>query len=160
MKIKGKYKLLECLLLAVGIISFLLVRFQQNCINSWKTAAAKNRALFILMKQWIYIKQEGKNLETFFLKNNYKEIAVYGMGDVGQCLAKELKHSQIKILYGIDRNAQNIYSDIKLVSIEDDLSDVDAIVVTVMGGFDEIFDVLSKKISCPIISIEDIINEV
>ncbi len=160
MKMKEKYIILKCLLTGMGIISFLIMRLQQKCINSWKTATAKNRALFMLMDQWTYIKQEGKNLQTYFTKKKYNKIAVYGMGDVGRHLVKELQHSEVEILYGIDRNARNIHSDIKIITIDDNLPAVDAIVVTLMDGYDEIFDVLSEKIDCPIIAIEDILNEI
>ena len=160
MKRKNKYILLEFLLAGMGIISFLIMRLQQKCINFWKTAAAKNRALFMLMDQWTYIKQEGKNLQTYFMKKKYNKIAVYGMGDAGRRLVKELKHSEVEILYGIDRNARNIHSDIKIITIEDDLPVVDAVVVTLIDGYDEAFDILSEKINCPIIAIEDILNEI
>lgn len=160
METKSKCRLLECLLVIVGIIFFLTVRLQQKCINLWKAAAAKNKAIYTLMNQWTYIKQEGKELSVYFNKKNYKKIAIYGMGDVGLRLVKELEHSGIEILYGIDRNAQSIYSDIKLVTLDDELVVTDAIVVTVVGGFDEVYAVLSQKVGCPIIAIEDILNEI
>lgn len=160
MEKKNKDKIQIIFLLVIGIISFLIIRLQQKCINSWKTAAAKNRALYMLMERWTNIKQEGKNLQTYFIKNKYNKIAIYGMGDVGLRLRKELKHSEVEVLYGIDRNAGNIHSDIKIITIDDDLSVVDAVVVTFMDGFDEVFDVLSKKINCPIVAIEDILNEI
>ena len=46
----------------------------------WKESSRKNRSQFILMKQWIDIKQENKKLKDFFVKNNYQHIAIYGMG--------------------------------------------------------------------------------
>lgn len=149
------------LVLSIGVISSLLImRLQQSCINHWKTLAAKNRALFILMNQWVNIKQEGKSLRSYFIKNNYRRIAIYGMGEIGAHLVKELKNSDIEVLYAIDRNARNIHSDVKVVTIDDDLLTADAIVVTLTGCFDEIFDALSKRVSCPIISIEDMLNEI
>ena len=158
--LKRRYRLLKCLVVTIGVVFFLLFRLQQRCINSWKAAADKNRALFLLMNQWVYRKQEGKNLQIYFDKNNYKRIAIYGMGDVGLRLVKELEHSGIDIVYGIDRNAPNIQSDIRMVKPNDELDAVDTIIVALIGGFDEVFDVLSQKIDCPIIAIEDILNEI
>ena len=137
-----------------------LLRLQQRCINNWREQADKNRGLFRLMDQWVSIKQEKKNIEAYFIKNHYKKIAVYGMSYVGLRLVKELKNSEIEIAYGIDRNAANIYSEIKLVTIEENLPDVDAVVVTLVDGFDKVRDMLSKRLSCPVIAIEDIINEI
>ena len=47
-----------------------------------------------------------------------------------------------------------------MVKPNDELDAVDTIIVALIGGFDEVFDVLSQKIDCPIIAIEDILNEI
>lgn len=147
------------LLIYIGAVGFLL-NLQQKCINKWKEQASKNRSLFLLMDQWVRTKQEGKKLESYFIKNNFKKIAVYGMGNVGKRLIKELRDSEINIAYGIDRNAENIYSEINLVTINDELENVDAVVITLISDFEDVYDKLSKKLKCSIIAIEDIINEI
>ena len=112
------------------------------------------------MNQWIGLKQDNQQIETYFQKNNYQRIAVYGMGFVGMRLIKELRNTNLNIIYGIDQNAANISSDLKLLTLEDELPEVDVIIVTVLGSFQEIYDKLSTKIKCDIVAIEDIINEV
>ena len=82
------------------------------------------------------------------------------MSYAGEALLDELKDSKVKVVYGIDQNADSIYTDVDIVSADDDLEDVDAIVVTAITFFDEIEDKLSNKVSCPIISLEDILYEV
>ena len=159
-KMGSRYQSIKYFLLGVSVCSVMMLSLQQKCINKWKKAAQKNRGLFRLMDQWTNIKQEGKHLDMYFIKNNYKNIAIYGMGYVGIRLAKELKGSKIKIVYGIDRNADNIYSDVKVITMDNKLSKVDAIVVTVMDEFDEVSEMLSEKVGCAIIAIEDIINEI
>ena len=52
------------------------------------------------------------------------------------------------------------YADVDIVSIDDDLEEVDAVVVTAITFFDEIEEKLSQKIDCPIISLEDILYEI
>lgn len=138
---------------------FFITKLQQRCIDKWRGQAEKNRGMYALMNHWVNIKQEGKNLEEYFLRNHYIRIAVYGMGDIGQRLVKELKNSEIEIVYGIDKNSGNIYSDIELVTVEEGFKDVDAIVVTVIKEFDVICDTLKEKINCPILAIADILNE-
>lgn len=120
----------------------------------------KHLALFIMMNQWVRVKQDGKNLESFFEKNGYKKIAIYGMSYAGETLLNELKDSGITVAYGIDKNANAIYTDVNIVSMEDDLEEVDAIVVTAITFFDEIEEKLSEKVNCPIISLEDILYEI
>lgn len=125
-----------------------------------RNMSEKHLALFLMMNQWVAVKQEGKNLADYFEKQGYKSIAIYGMSYVGERLFEELKGSDIQVQYGIDKNADNIYMDVDIVTMEDELKPVDAIVVTPIFFFDEIEEELSKKTDCPIISLEDILYEV
>lgn len=146
-------------LVSAGIPVYLAGRWQQKCIDCWKEEARKQRAMFLLMNQWINIRQENRNLEEYFLKNGLKKIAVYGMGPIGERLVKELRDSSVETAYGIDRNSDRIFADIRVVKMDDDLDDVDAVVVTVIKEFDAIREALMEKIHCPVIAIEDILNE-
>lgn len=125
-----------------------------------RNMSEKHLALFLMMNQWVAVKQEGKNLADYFEKQGYKSIAIYGMSYVGERLFEELKGSDIQVQYGIDKNADNIYMDVDIVTMEDELKPVDAIVVTPIFFFDEIEEELSKKTDCPIVSLEDILYEV
>lgn len=120
----------------------------------------KHLALFLMMNQWVNVKQEGKNLAQYFFENNFKKIAIYGMSYAGETLVNELKSTEIEVLYGIDRDAEKTCSEIKVFSIDDSLEAVDAVVVTPIMFFDEISDSLSQKMNCPIICLEDILYEV
>lgn len=120
----------------------------------------KHLSLFLMMNQWVKVKQEGKNLSSYFETNGYKKIAIYGMSYAGETLIDELSGSNIEIAYAIDKNADSIYADVDVITMEDELQDVDAIVVTAITFFDEIEEMLSEKIECPIVSLEDILYEV
>ncbi len=129
-------------------------------IDKVKNMSDKHLALFLMMNQWVKVKQESKNLSEYFEKNGYKKIAIYGMSYAGETLIDELKDSNIIVAYTIDKNADSIYSDIDIVSVEEDLKPVDAVVVTAITFFDEIEEKLSAKIDCPIISLEDILYDI
>ena len=131
-----------------------------NKVNQKQQLSDKHLALFLMMNQWVKVKQEGKNLEAYFAEAGYHEIAVYGMSYAGETLVEELKNSKIVIKYGIDQNADKIYAEIDVISPDDELDEVDAIVVTSITFFDEIEKMLSEKVTCPIISLEDILYEV
>jgi len=129
-------------------------------VNVWHSMSDKHLALFLMMNQWVKVKQEGKSLAEYFVKNGYKNIAIYGMSYAGETLADELKGSEITVLYGIDKKADSIYADFDIVSPEEPFQNVDAVVVTSITFFDEIEAMLEKKLDCPIISLEDILYEV
>lgn len=129
-------------------------------INEKQQMSDKHLSLFLMMNQWVKVKQSGKNLAAYFEQNGYRKIAVYGMSYAGETLLEELHGSSIEVAYGIDKRADNIYADVDIVTIDDQLGDVDAIVVTAVTFFDEIEEALSEKTDCPVISLEDILYEV
>ncbi len=128
-----------------------------NIVRSYRD---KHLALFLMMNEWVKVKQQGKNLADFFVKNGYKKIAIYGMSYAGETLVDELNGSEVTVAYGIDKNADSLYADVEIVSMEDDLEEVDAIVVTAITFFDEIEEKLAEKVDCEIISLEDVLYEV
>lgn len=131
-----------------------------NSVTEWKNMSDKHLALFLLMNQWVKVKQEGKNLAEYFEREGYHEIAIYGMSYAGETFADEIQGSDVKIKYGIDKKADTIYAEFDVISPDEELEEVDAIVVTSITFFDEIEELLSKKVDCPIISLEDILYEV
>jgi hypothetical protein len=120
----------------------------------------KHLTLYKMMNEWVRVKQEGKNLASYFEKKGYKKIAIYGMSYAGETLLQELKNTKIQVSYGIDRNSNSIYEDVDIYSADDDLPEVDAIVVTAITYFNEIEEMLSEKVDCPVISLEEVLYEV
>lgn len=115
--------------------------------------------LYCAFDRWLKIRQAGRTLAEYFNSNNYKTVAVYGMKELGERLVDELKDSDIKVCYAIDKNADQIYSDIDVITPDDDLKPVDVIVVTAIYYFEEIEDLLSEKVDYPVVSLEDILYE-
>lgn len=128
-------------------------------IKTEKELDKKNDTILKVFSQWMQVKQKGRNVSDYLKENGYKTIAIYGMHYLGECLYAELKHSEIDVKYVIDRNAANIELDIDIVTPNDTLAEVDAVIVTPIYYFDEIEEQLSKNMKCPIISLEDIVYE-
>lgn len=117
----------------------------------------KFKEYYNILNQWISIKNEGKSISDYFKQKDINKIAIYGMGELGNNLLKELDNTGITVCYGIDQNSAYTYSKLILKNVNDDLPEVDAIVVTPIFAYKEIYDKLSVKVDYPIISIEDII---
>lgn len=115
----------------------------------------KYRSYYEILNQWLILKQEGKSLEKYFLDNEYKNIAIYGMGELGNRLYDELKDSNIKVKYAMDSNYSGQYTELDIKELEDDLPEVDIIVVTAIFAFDEIENNLKSVTDCNIISLEN-----
>lgn len=156
---KGIVSILS-VLAGVAVGAGTIGKIEGEMLDKTQKMSDKHFALFQMMNQWVKVKQEGKNLSSYFANNGYRKIAIYGMSFAGETLIEELRGSGIEIAYGIDQNAASIYADIEIVSVEDSLDEVDAVVVTAITFFDEIEEKLAQKLVCPIISLEDILYEV
>lgn len=128
-------------------------------IKSVQKLSEKHLSMFLTMNQWVKIRQEGKTISSYFERNGYKRIAIYGMSYMGETLLEELRQTEIEVCYAIDRNKRRNVNDVPVYSMKDMLDQTDAIIVTAITCFDEIRDALEKKVTCPIISLEDIIYE-
>lgn len=134
------------------------VRIAISMLNKVQKELDKNKQLFHLMNRWVKIQQRGIHLYKCLERKGFKKIAIYGMGIVGERLLEELRQSEIEVSYGIDINAKNIYSTLKIVTPSEDFQEIDAIIVTSIGVFEEVEDMLiGKGVSCPILSFEDLL---
>lgn len=134
-------------------------KMSEKC-DEIKIMSDKHLTLFRMMCQWIRVKQENKRLDDYLKELGYLNIAVYGMSYAGRVLIDELDESDVKILYGIDKNSELMYKNIKTVSPDGTLKPVDVVIVTAVTFFNEIEKILSEKVECPIISLEDILFEI
>ena len=126
-----------------------------------KALADKHLNLFLLMNQWVKVKQEGKSIADYLKKSGYKKIAIYGISYVAETLIEELQNTEIEVAYGIDKNGGGICSaDIDICSMDEELGEVDAVIVTAITFFDEIEEELSSRMNCPIISLEDVLYDI
>ena len=71
----------------------------------------KNDSIIKMFNQWLIIKQEGKSVDAYFKENNYKKIAIYGMGYAGRRLLDDLKGTGIEVVYTVDRKMNNVSAE-------------------------------------------------
>ena len=153
-----------CIGLIVGLCLGLVVGYKyvkikmSNQINRAEMLADKHLAIVNLLSMWLQNKENKLSIETYLLEIGVKKVAIYGMSFVGERLYDELEKSKITVEYCIDKNVNNIYKDVNILSPNDKLNcNIDAIIVTAFTYFDDIESELKKKINVPIISIDDIV---
>lgn len=116
----------------------------------------KIRAISELFLKWNQNNKDGRTIERRLDEIGISTVAIYGMGDVGQRLYKELKDTDIEVKYAIDRRKIDI-DEIQVISIDDELPEVDLIIVTAICDFPEIAGLLMTKTRCKVISFEEIV---
>lgn len=114
-----------------------------------------------LLTRWMRVVHHGKKVLAVLEEKGYRSIAVYGMSDIGELLVEELRDTNVDLCYGIDRNADQISAEIPIYKPTDKLPAVDAIVVTAVYFYEDIFQTLRKNgVECPIISLNDVLNDI
>ena len=122
-----------------------------------KNLSDKHLMLFLLMNEWVKVKQANKSVSGFLLNEGYRRIAIYGMSYAGQRLYDELMASDVEIIACIDQKGGGTYFNHNIVAADKLPSDIDAIIVTPIFYFEEIKKNLEKNVSANIVSLEEII---
>lgn len=147
-----------CLLVALCFCKQKIKRTVAEAMSENERAEINNELKKILAF-WLEERDKGKTLDTYFEERNIHQIAIYGMAELGKLLYKELKGTNIKVVYGIDRKPEQKNIEIPVVKPSELKEGIDAIVVTPVYCFAEIFDLLKKKLddSTVIIGLDEII---
>ncbi len=119
----------------------------------------KNSKIFRVMRNWIDLKNQGKNLSLFFSKHHYYNIAIYGMGYIGESLYYELKNSNIFVAYAIDKTAVDFKQELKIFHPNDELPRADVVIVTLVEECEELCDYLEGKIGCMAVTMQRLLLE-
>lgn len=144
-------------------ITYLLIKILNGAdarIQKKEREIEKYKFNYFLCSSWIDVKARGEKIADYLRCHNMNTIAVYGMGDIGVKLCRELQGTDIHIKYVIDRNipADTVFAPMK--KPDESLPQVDAIIVTPVNVFPQIKESLSAVTDNRIVSIEDIIYNI
>ena len=105
------------------------------------------------------MRNQGMKIASFLKKHQYLHIAVYGMGNIGESLFYELHNSDIRIDYAIDSSScvKDFDEELTVLNWTDEFPDVDAVIVTMMVGYDDVIRALKTRFKRPIITVYDLI---
>lgn len=119
--------------------------------------SSKIFTFYMMLNHWLKIKQNGRDILTYFHDHGYETVAIYGMKELGERLLDELAPSDVKVLYAIDRNKTGIYTEVEILTPDDELPKVDAVIVTAVTFYEEIRRDMESRIDCPVISLTDVV---
>ena len=122
-----------------------------------KDSYDKMKEFYFILLQLIYVHQQGMTLAEYFISNRFERIAIYGTKELGLSLMRELRGTEIRVDYFIDKNDIIEIDGIKTVKPEDNIKSVDVIVVTSVHYFSDIREELRNRTDSKVVSIEDVI---
>lgn len=123
-------------------------------IENYKRTIKRYESYWRIMDQWLLWKERGKTVVDVLKAQNIRNIAIYGIGMLGRHLIHDLSDSDINIVCGIDKYANNEKMAFSMIKPEEDIPKVDAIIVTPIYDFLSIKQYLEKKGCKNIISLE------
>ena len=155
---KNKFGMLEALDQAVKNYE------KESCdivsLENVDSLADRYHSYWHILDLWLRLIENGGSLSGNLEKRGYKNIALYGIGMLGLHVVRQLENSQVKIVYGIDqRGGKDVNQGFPVYKKEDMLPDVDAVIVSATYDFGSIYDYLKEKVKCPVISLEEIVEE-
>mgnify|MGYP002509499308 CR=1 FL=1 len=122
-----------------------------------KNLSDKHLMLFLLMNEWVKVKQQNKSVEGSLAKQGYKRIGIYGMSYAGQRLCDELMDTTAKIVCCMDQKSGGTYRGYEIIPVKECPDEVEVVIVTPIFFYDEIRQQLERSISARIISLEEVI---
>lgn len=128
-----------------------------NKINELIEIIRKDNEILKLYERWLLLKDVAGGVYKFLNDNDFKRVAVYGMGSLGRSVCSELMCHNIEVAYVIEQNPNRRNGDYIFYTMQDDLPSIDVIIVTPITHYDEIAEELAKKVNCTILSLDDVI---
>lgn len=116
-------------------------------------------SFFSILEQWLSNNQNNIRLETYLMGQGYRKVAIYGMSVLGNLLYQELKDTEVKVQYAIDRSSADMYFELPVLNPTDEYDEVDAIIVTAILDFEKIKSNIEKRTQADVISLENVVYE-
>lgn len=150
--------LILLLLVQIAVLYRNLFQVREAEKKQW-IRAESNVATKKMFIYWVDQEIQVHQIVNYFYTHNMKKIVIYGMTDVGVMLYHKLKDTDIKVVCCIDRSKKFINLPIQIVKPKEFSETVDAIVVTSIYYFSEIYDTMRQQIGddVPILGLDEIL---
>ena len=111
----------------------------------------------MIERKWLRLENSERTLSGYLNSLGYNKIGLYGMGHFGIRLFDELDGTSVEIGFVIDRIVGHL-DEVCEVRTIDDISGVDAIIVTVSSNEDSIARMLKEYTDIRILKLTDLLN--
>jgi len=114
---------------------------------------------------WLYLEHRHQSIAEFLQEHGYFKIGIYGMGSLGNRLYDLLYDSDVKVVFAMDRRANDLECEIPIFCLEDErikryIKNVDAIIVTAASAFQAIKEEVENKYGALVLSLKNILLEI
>lgn len=160
------YLLVEFIIILILLVWIMFLQKRlTNIIKLEKKQWTKTESNIVTKKlliMWIENGIEKERIVNYFYQHGIFRISIYGMTEIGVLLYELLKDTDIVIAGGIDRSRKILNLPFGIFKVNEFHEEVDAVIVTSIYYFSEIYDTLHKKIGdhIPIIGLDEILFDI
>ena len=139
-----------------------LIGNQKDCLDLKENIEMqKQRQFYWVLTRWMELQMNGKSCLDTLIQNNFKNIAVYGIAELGKLLIKEISNNNgVNLLYVLDKKAIEYEGNLVLkpdAIMSSNIRRPDCVIVTAVFYFDEIEKELIELGYTNIISLKDLV---
>ncbi|WP_026525951.1 glycosyltransferase [Butyrivibrio sp. MB2005] len=109
---------------------------------------------------WIELIHNGYDLGEYLYGAGFKRVAIYGCGEVGNLLYRELINSSVEVKFFIDRLRIGQISELKVIAPSElyAYKNIDLVIVTAVNEYRNIMNE-NKQVGIPFVSIFNLLND-
>lgn len=114
--------------------------------------------LYELMEKPKLFVDLGKNLTRYFHRNDYRNIAVYGVGKLGKLILRNIDVTQLESICTVDENKESRFENIETVTIKELVAreKLDLVLVTPLLDYPQIEAQICSMREIPVISAKEL----
>lgn len=125
----------------VELLDKLLATITAKRLNMY----SKFRKIFFTINRVLELKENGILIGDRLKQRSIQRVAIYGAGFVGKRIKGELDRSGVEVAFYIDRNAHYLDEKIAVFTLEEAPEKIDAILVTLVQGYERVEAELKQK---------------
>lgn len=163
-EIKQENKMHVKILIRLFFLIMLFINFKakEKKILEYKKSLKRMQKLYAVANHWLSLEICHRDFMKLLLNKKYKKIVIYGIGELGKRLIEKIEvNENVDVLYGIDRNADDIQTIIPVYCLEEVplINSPDAVILTTYCENKTLSNKLQEKFQCPVINIEELLDE-
>ncbi len=114
-----------------------------------------------LMVLWKKTELEGVSIGTYLKNKGINSVGVYGLGEVGKCVIKDLEKEGVHVAFAADKKRlYDFFGTIPVLSWDDPLVPTDIVISTPVGMSADDLTIISEKFKVPVVDMRSLLVEI
>lgn len=116
------------------------------------------KQMFFVYDKWMALENQNVTIASYLKSKKVDKVAIYGGGYIGKQLLANLQRDNVNVCYLIDRNAKYMEETVELYTLEEELPQTDAVIITLLSKEEEIKRRLAQRIGNNVWAIKELLE--